>query len=140
MHVDEGMAPVVRCVARGHYGSVWLSESACEELQKLNARTDKLGIQEAKTIERHFRRFAELGPSRLDNNKMFKSLGKHKDGTGGRVHLFEFKAFQWRLYGVLRNFRGGRAFLGIEVDPDKKKDKADQALLARCAKASSVFE
>lgn len=136
MNAGKSAPPVVHLIVQGPYGSVWLLEAANREFEKLTARTDQNGRQAAKTIRRYFDRFAEHGPSRLDSAKMFKPLGKFPDGTGSKVQLFEFKAFQWRLYGVLRDFRGGRAFVGVEVDPDKKKDKADQALLQRCAKTA----
>lgn len=126
-------------ITRGRYGCVWLSDEAKREYETLCARSDELGLRESTTIKRYFRRFADLGPSGLDIPSQFKPQGRVKVGTGKRVQVFAMKATQWRVYGVHRNHRGAPAFVGLCVDPDKKKDKADPALLAKCGRMSSML-
>ncbi|MEP0324565.1 hypothetical protein [Bauldia litoralis] len=123
-------------VAKGRYGVVRLSDEAKAAYDALRKSVDETRMREAVTIRRYFDRFAEHGPRSLDM-KMFKALGKLKDGTGGRVQLFEFKAYQWRVYGVMRHVDNIACFVGLGVDANKKKDKADPALMSRCAKLSS---
>ena len=124
-------------VVSGQYGTVRLSDEAKHAYDELKARTDQTGMKQTTLIGRYFGRFAELGPTRLDNPKMFKAQGKFRDGTGKKVQVFEFKAYQWRVYGVLKDVGGTRCFVGMCVDPDKKKDKADRSILERCARMSS---
>ena len=121
----------------GGYGAIWLSDEAKADYDELLARSDKTGIREATTIARYFERFADLGPEGVDNPKMFKPVGRFKDGAGKLVQVFEFKAYQWRVYGVRRDYAGSRCFLGFCTDASKKQNKADRALLERCARMSS---
>lgn len=102
----------------------------------LQGRTDTQGVQQARSMERYLKRFAEHGPDSLDQ-KMMKALGRKKDGEGKPVQVFEFKAYQWRLYGVIKNYKGERAFIGLGFDDAKKKNKANPAKIESAAKRSS---
>lgn len=56
------------------------------------------------------------------------------------MQVFAFKAWQWRLYGGLTTINKVRYFVGVVVDPSKKKDKADQAILKKAAKLLGELE
>lgn len=127
----------VNLIVRGRYGCVWLSDEAKHEYDVLCARADDTGIREARTINRYFERFAAMGPEGLDNPKMMKPADRFKDGTGKQVQVFAMKAYEWRVYGVRRHHNGEPSFVGLCVDPDKKRDKADRALMEKCARLSS---
>jgi hypothetical protein len=47
--------------------------------------------------------------------------------------VWTFKAWKWRLYGAIVQVPGKRCFVGVNVDPNKKQDKADQKLLRNTA-------
>lgn len=68
------------------------------------------------------------------NDKQFKNEGKFPDGNGGKVAIWTFKAWQWRLYGAIMTIKGRRCFVGVRIDPNKKQDKADQQMLKATAK------
>jgi hypothetical protein len=135
---DQPKLATVRVCGPGTHGSVRLSEEAKAEFDALCAQPDETSMREAATIKRYFERFTSHGPQGFDH-KMFKSEGRFKDGTGKPVQVFAMKAYQWRLYGVLRHHDGRPAFFGLCVDPSKKKDKANKALLERCARLSSML-
>ena len=70
----------------------------------------------------------------------FKSEGRFP--TGGKpsrnVHVFVFKAYQCRIYGVTVPLNGIETFVGMEI-VNKKEDDADQALLLRIARNSRPY-
>jgi hypothetical protein len=77
--------------------------------------------------------------NRLGQDK-FKKEGNFPSGhPGGDVALWEFKAFQWRLYGGIAEVEGRRCFVGVAVDPDKKRDRANQQLLTIAARRLGGF-
>ncbi|WP_414831676.1 hypothetical protein [Afifella sp. YEN Y35] len=119
-------------VKRGAYGDVWLSEDAKRDYDILIRRRDEQGARQAATIKRYFERFADGGPDYLDNSQMLKRQGRVKDGAGKQVTVFAFKAYQWRLYGVLQHYRGRPSFVGLCVDSQKKQNKADAKILSKC--------
>jgi hypothetical protein len=123
------------CVASGSYTDVWLFGNARKEHIALRSRTDETSRREAIQIGRYFSRFADSGPKSL-GDKMFKSLGKFRDGAGNEPQIWEFKAYQFRIYGIIAEYRRKRAFLGTECDPSKKREKADQRILKSAAERS----
>jgi hypothetical protein len=56
------------------------------------------------------------------------------------VAVWTFKGWQWRLYGAILKVMGRRCFVGVDVDPNKKKDRADQAKLKSSAKAIAELD
>jgi hypothetical protein len=76
--------------------------------------------------------------NRLGQDK-FKKEGNFPTGPGGEVAVWEFKAFQWRLYGGIAEVGDRRCFVGVAVDPDKKRDRANQQLLTVAAKRLGDF-
>lgn len=117
--------------ARGAYADVHLFGEAMEEFEALGPKTDEKSVQKHRHISRYFERFAELGPTSL-NDKMFKKQ-QRINSRGTDVLIHEFKAHQFRIYGVVCEFNGKRCFLGFSCDPDKKKDKADPKKLQKAA-------
>jgi hypothetical protein len=63
--------------------------------------------------------------------------------TGGPrskvVAVYAFKAYQTRIYGVLAPLKGVGTFVGMALKTDKKRNKADQGLMARVAQNSRPF-
>jgi len=86
-----------------------------------------------KKLENHFRHFG-IGNARLPEEH-FKSLGRFPIGKPGspQIQLFEFKAFQVRLYGTIVNVSDAQTFVGTKLIDDKKRNRADQELLKRIA-------
>ncbi|MBB4067157.1 hypothetical protein [Gellertiella hungarica] len=116
---------------KGDYAGVRLFGEAYDEFHALDPKTDELSVKKLRTISRYFERFVALGPTSL-NEKMFKKQSRIKIG-GTEVMIWEFKAWQFRIYGVIGEYEGQRCFLGTACDPDKKKDKADPAKLRKAA-------
>lgn len=67
------------------------------------------------------------GTERLNTNEGRYSV------EGKKVRVWAFKSFQLRVYGVEGSVNGKRAFFATEVDPAKKKPKADPGALQRAA-------
>lgn len=61
--------------------------------------------------------------------------GQMYNGNEGRspenIMLHAFKAFKIRLYGFVRSVGGVRTFIVVDIDPAKKRDKADPKVLKR---------
>ncbi|MEP9372562.1 hypothetical protein [Mesorhizobium sp. KR1-2] len=72
--------------------------------------------------------------------KMFKPAGRFKDGAGNEPQIWEFKAYQFRIYGIIAEYRRKRTYIGTACDPSKKKDKADQQKLKLAAERSAKVE
>lgn len=121
-----------RCVARGSHADVWLFGEAWDEYQELHKKNDQTSIREAASLKRYFERFAEHGPKGL-SEQMFKPQDRRKVGGGNEVLIHEFKAYQFRIYGVVCTYKGRRCFLGTACDASKKKDKANPQKLNKAA-------
>jgi hypothetical protein len=100
------------------------------------AGKDKNSVQRRVHLQRSFKEFCENDEfwRRLSDEK-FKREGKFPDGLGDDATIWVFKAWQWRLYGAIIRVNGRRCFVAVRVDPSKKRDRADQALLKATAKA-----
>jgi len=122
-----------RLVASGSYADVYLVGEALSGFDGLAlSKGDQDAMRASVNLPKYFRRFAETGPSAL-NDKMFKKLMDVKVGNGNSVPVFEFKNYQARIYGVICNYKGRRAFVGTACDLKKKQQKADSAVIARAA-------
>lgn len=122
-----------KLVASGEHADVWLFGEALEEYEALLRRTDATSRKSAAQIPRYFGRFAQGQPL---GDQMFKPLGRFKTGSGKEVQVHEFKSYQFRIYGVIRQHGGKRSYVGTACDPSKKKDKADPAKMKKAAEAS----
>ncbi len=118
--------------ADGLYGSVWLYDEAFDEYQGLCNRNDKTSTRERATLSRYFPRFAETGPSGFQGD-MLKSQGRFPDEEGKLIQVYAFKAYQFRIYGVVESHFGKPAFVGTTCDPSKKSNQADKAKLKKAA-------
>ena len=121
------------CVAQGTAGRVLLSPKAHAEYMKVRNGTDERSVKRRVKLERHFAEFASHNPPRL-NDEQFKREGAFPDGGGKSVAVWEFKAWQWRVYGGVFLVDGRKCFVGLQVDPDKKQNRADQEKLKAVAK------
>ncbi|MCP1199849.1 hypothetical protein [Notoacmeibacter sp. MSK16QG-6] len=123
-------------VASGQYASVILLGEAATEWRQLVERAtsnaDTTSVREERALRRYFNRYAELGRTSLDE-KMFKPQTRISTSSGAKVQVYEFKAYQFRIYGCETARAGHRCFVGTSCDPKKKKDKADPRRLKRAA-------
>ncbi|MDM9627096.1 hypothetical protein QTL95_14405 [Rhizobium sp. S152] len=123
---DDGLL-----VGSGDYAVVWLFGEAKDEYEALQKRNDQTSFREYRTISRYFQRYAAMGPQHLDDT-MFKKQDRRSSG-GISVMIYEFKAYQFRIYGVVGELKGKRCYRGTACDPKKKKDKADPQKLQKAA-------
>ncbi|MGV2018170.1 hypothetical protein [Agrobacterium sp. 22-223-1] len=123
---DDGLL-----VGRGDFADVLLFGEAKEEYEALQNRSDQTSMREYRTISRYFQRYADMGPQHLDDT-MFKKQSRRNCG-GTAVMVYEFKAYQFRIYGVVGERDSKRCFRGTACDPSKKKDKADPQKLQKAA-------
>jgi hypothetical protein len=113
-------------------GTVRLAPSIVQEYRDVMDGKDKRSVQRATHLTRSFQEFCANVRPRLSQEK-FKKEGDFSDGLGGKVGIWEFKAWQWRLYGATLQVAAKRCFVGVRVDPDKKRDKANQEMLKKSA-------
>ena len=115
-------------VATGPHADVRLSPQAKEEYDKIRDGTHDLAIRQFRELERYMARFCEsLTPS--FGPEQYKKEDNLSDGLNGKVAIYEFKPRKWRLYGAVLKVDGRKCFVGLRVDPAKKKDKADMRAL-----------
>lgn len=133
---DDGSDDGPHQLASGDYADVWLFGDAWFCFSSLaETKGDQDALRASVNLPAYFRRFAEKGPLAL-TEKMFKKLCNSKDGNGNSIPIFEFKNYQVRIYGVVREYRGKRAFIGTACDLKKKQQKADPAMIKRAAEQS----
>lgn len=123
---------LVHRFADGKFGSVWLYDDAYEQYEKLCNQNDKNSIKERATLARYFPRFAEMGPSGFQG-EMLKSQGRFPDDDGKQIQIYAFKAYQFRIYGVVEDHFGKPSFVGTTSDPSKKSNQADKGKLKKAA-------
>jgi hypothetical protein len=119
----------------GPAASVRLAPRACQKYRQAVADQDTLSVQRRTHLERYFTEFCghPVVHKRL-NDQQFKREGSFKDGYGGEISIWTFKARKWRVYGAILVIGGKRCFVGTRVDSSKKQDKADQDMLRQTAK------
>lgn len=81
-------------------------------------------------------RFEYYGiPGKTMPREQFNNEGKHVVGNKPRreVQLWAFKAFQHRLYGAILHLDGIATFAGAVLIEDKKRNRADPAVLRKAA-------
>jgi hypothetical protein len=125
-------------VCSGVAADIRLSPVALREFEKVRAGTDERSIKRKRQLSRYFEEFCNHEPHRLDDEK-FKKQDNLVDGRGGQVSVWEFKPWQWRLYGAILHVDGKKCFVGVKVDPEKKTDRADRALLEAAAREISTL-
>jgi hypothetical protein len=134
-HVTAPRASDYETVCEGVAAAVRLAPKVYAEYCQAIAGRDKLSVQRRAHPGRYFGAFCEhLDFHKRLNPQQFKREGSFKDGYGGEVVVWTFKAPKWRVYGAILTVAGKRCFVGTRVDADKKRDKADQALLKATAR------
>ncbi|MGY3149623.1 hypothetical protein ACVWYQ_006622 [Bradyrhizobium sp. USDA 3397] len=107
-----------------------LSPSAKVEYDALIARTDNISRAQARQLQRYLERFCNHEPHRMVEDH-YRHEGSHSDGRPGgkKVPVWAFKPDGWRLYGAVMTVKSRKTFVGVDVDPAKKKNKVDQSRL-----------
>ncbi len=106
-------------VADGQAACVRLTGEAKDEWDKLRLGTDNRSTKRITQLDRYIRSFCDTVDHRAPDTH-FKKEGSYPDGKTGKVAVFAFKPFQWRLYGVVCTVDGKKCFIGTKVDPEKK--------------------
>ena len=119
----------------GDKAHVRLSPEAAKAYSELKADPNR--VRALTQLERYFGRFCDAGERTLPREHF--RFEESKSVNGKKVPIFTFKPWQWRLYGSIYEVAGKRAFVGTKVDPGKKKDRADQALLKAAAEEISAL-
>lgn len=128
---------ILQLVAQGDICRIYLSEGALNEYWALKERAERNEQNSAKAwrqLVKYFNRFCDHGHQKM-LEEHFKSEGSYPMGNGKKVQIYAFKPHQWRLYGTVCNYQGFISFVGTKVDPSKKSNKADRAIMEAAAKA-----
>ncbi len=141
MASEKPKAANLPLIWQGTRADVRMTETVAGEYRQAIGNQDEISVKRKTHLERSFGEFGEHDDyyKRLSDKK-FKKEGNFPDGKGGRVAVWTFKGWQWRLYGAILKVMGRRCFIGVEVDPEKKQDRADQAKLKSSAKAIAQFD
>lgn len=134
-------AASLRVVCRGSVADLRMTEVVYDEYLQAIDGNDKTSVKRKTRLGRYFAEFVNNMDyhDRLGQDK-FKKEGNFPCGhPGGDVAVWEFKAFRWRLYGGIEEVDGRRCFVGVAVDPDKKRDRANQQLLTIAARRLGSF-
>lgn len=134
-------AVTLRVVCRGSVADLRMTEDVFGSYMQAIGGNDKISVQRRTRLRRYFAEFVDNRDyhARLGQDK-FKKEGNFPAGhPGGEVAIWEFKAFQWRLYGGIAEIESRRCFVGVAVDPDKKRDRADQELLRIAARRLGAY-
>lgn len=130
----------LRVVCHGSEADVRMNEASYSEYIQAIDGNDKISVQRRTRLGRYFTEFSNyVDYFRRMGQDQFKKEGNFPDGHGGSIAVWAFKAFQWRLYGGMGDVAGRRCFVGVAVDSDKKRDRADQELLKTAAKRLGEF-
>jgi hypothetical protein len=141
MASDRPKAANLPIVWQGARADVRMTEGVAKQYGQATDNEDENSVKRKTHLERSFREFGDHDDYfRRLSDKKFKKEGNFSDGKGGKVAIWTFKGWQWRLYGAILKITGRRCFVGVEVDPDKKQDRADQQKLKSSAKAIAEFD
>lgn len=118
-------------IKQGKAASVRLSPRAKVAYEEVQKGTDERSRKRRKQLDRYFQEFCDNEPHRL-NDLQYKKEGSFP-AKGRSIAVWAFKPFQWRLYGSVLTVNGHKCFVGVEVDEEKKQDRANKALLEAAA-------
>jgi hypothetical protein len=122
-----------RVLAEGDYGIISANDKCADAYDRVQKGTDERAKRRRRELYRYFKEFCSEQRHRL-SDQQFKAEGKYPDGRGGRVQVYEFKAWQFRLYGcLLGHSKEKKWFVAVDVDEEKKKNKADVQRLKSAA-------
>jgi hypothetical protein len=124
-------------VYRGAAGDIRLGPEAhvaYTSVLELAEKSDEISVKRKTHIERYFREFCDnVDVQRRLSQEKFKKEGNFPDGHHGKIAVWAFKSWQWRLYGTTLTVEGRRCFVGMKVDDAKKQDRANQTILKNTA-------
>lgn len=121
-------------VLEGKVADVRLSDKAHSAYKEVQKGKDQRDVKRRTQLRRYLDQFGNNEPHSL-SDQHYKKEGNFSDGVKGKVAIWTFKPYQWRLYGAVLTVEGKKCFVGVEVDPEKKQDKADKDRLAAAALA-----
>jgi hypothetical protein len=128
-------------VCEGSFATIRLAAGPRNEFQTIIDGTDSLSTKRKIHLQRSFAEFCgNNDPRRRLSEEKFKKEGNFPDGEGGKVAIWAFKAWKWRLYGAMVEIEGKRCFVGVRVDADKKQQRANNSLLKAAAKDVASFQ
>jgi hypothetical protein len=133
-------AQILPVVLSGSFGDIRMTADMLAAYVQAIEGNDEISLKRKARLRRYFGEFVnnQNYHARM-SNQQFKKEGNFSNGIGGTVAIWEFKAFQWRLYGGIAQVSGRRCFVGVAVDPSKKQDRANQELLAIAGKRLGRF-
>lgn len=80
----------------------------------------------------HRGRFKRIMEMWCEGHPLPTKMFNYNEGRStGNIMLQAFKAFKIRLYGFSRSVKGKNTFIIVDIDPQKKQDKADPGVLKR---------
>ena len=125
-------------VKQGKAASVRLSPKAVTAYGEVQKGTDERSRKRRKQLDRYLQEFCDNEPHRL-NDTQYKKEGNFP-AKGRTIAVWTFKPFQWRLYGSVLTVNGLKCFVGVEVDEEKKQDRANKVLLEAAAAFISTLD
>jgi hypothetical protein len=125
-------ATTFHLVMEGTAAVVLVSDDVKVQYDAVLNGTDVQSVKRRTQLNRYLKEFCSNEPHRL-SDLQYKKEGNYKDGHGKTVAIWTFKPTAWRLYGAVLKVNGKKAFVGVEVDPSKKRDKANKKLLESAA-------
>jgi len=121
-------------VAEGKFAQVKMTVALHGEFRALSPAGKRAPMRR---LQRYMEMYASDGPAYLSDKKFKKNEGRHPLGEGFArnvlVQAFADAPEGIRIYGCLETLDGTRFFICTVMDANKKKQKADQAKLARAA-------
>lgn len=115
----------------GDVRRVLLHDRVAAEYDPLLTAKDHLSVKRRVSLKRYFERFCSAEQHQLQQEQ-YKPQGSFQAGRH-KIQIWEFKAWKFRIYGATVQVGGKPCFVGVRVDPNKKKEKADQKLLQAAA-------
>ncbi|WP_157790212.1 hypothetical protein [Bradyrhizobium japonicum] len=136
-----GKAAGCEIVCTGEIADVRLSPKARAEYDALMSRADNVSRAQARQLQRYMQRFCGSEPHKMIEEH-YRHEGSHPCGRSGgkKVAVWAFKPDGWRLYGAVLKVGNKKCFVGVDVDPAKKKQKVDQARLRSVALMIGEFD
>jgi hypothetical protein len=134
------IAGSLHIICHGSVADVRMTEDVLAEYMQAIDGKDQISLQRGARLRRYFGEFANYDDyHRRMTPEQFKKEGNFSTSIGVIVAIWEFKAHQLRIYGGIAHVAGRRCFVGVAIDPDKKRNRADQQLLATAAKRLGRF-
>ena len=113
-----------------------LDQLACDKLEKSGRAQVALwrgaAPQWGELDDKQEGRFRRIMQMWCEGHKLTPEMYNGNEGRSPEnTMLHAFKAFKIRLYGFVRSVGNLRTFIVVDIDPAKKRDKADAKILKR---------